>query len=68
MNHAIALPLKPEHEALHGQCRQATPAGGEVGELATILARLMQHARRQGWVRPVLPDHAMGPALGTAVA
>lgn len=41
MNYEIPLPLKQEHEALHDQLRQATQAGGEVGELATTLARLM---------------------------
>ena len=35
------MPLKQEHEALHDQLRQATQAGGEVGELAETLARLM---------------------------
>ena len=41
MNCEIPVPLKQEHEALHEQLRQATQAGGEVGELAGILARLM---------------------------
>lgn len=41
MNYDIPLPLKQEHEALHEQLRQATQAVGEVGELATTLARLM---------------------------
>lgn len=41
MNYDIPLPLKQEHEELHDQLRLATQAGGEVGELATTLARLM---------------------------
>lgn len=41
MNFEIPVPLKQEHEALHDQLRQATQAGGEVGELAETLARLM---------------------------
>ena len=41
MAYDIPLPLKEEHEALHARLRQATQAGGEVGELAQALARLM---------------------------
>ena len=41
MNYEIPMPLKQEHEALHDQLRQATQAGGEVGELAETLAGLM---------------------------
>ena len=41
MNYEIPVPLKQEHEALHDQLRQATQAGGEVGEFAETLARLM---------------------------
>ena len=41
MNFEIPLPLKQEHEALHGRLRQATQADGGVGELARTLARLM---------------------------
>ena len=41
MNCEIPVPLKQEHEALHGQLRLATQAGGEVGELAETLALLM---------------------------
>ena len=41
MNYEIPVPLKQEHEALHHQLRQATQAGGEVGELADTLAQLM---------------------------
>lgn len=41
MNYEIPVPLKQEHEALHDQLRQATQAGGEVGELAETLALLM---------------------------
>ena len=41
MKFTIPLPLQREHEALHGRLRQATQAGGEVGEAARTLARLM---------------------------
>lgn len=41
MNFAIPQPLQREHEALHERLRQATQAGGEVGEAAKTLARLM---------------------------
>lgn len=41
MNFAIPQPLQREHEALHERLRQATQAGGEVGEAANTLARLM---------------------------
>jgi hypothetical protein len=37
----IPQPLQHEHEALHERLRQATQAGGEVGEAAKALARLM---------------------------
>ena len=39
MNYEIPVPLKQEHDALHDQLRQATQAGGEVGELAEILGQ-----------------------------
>lgn len=41
MNFEIPLPLQQEHEELHEQLRQATQAGGEVGDAATRLAKLM---------------------------
>ena len=41
MKFTIPLPLQHEHEALHERLRQATQAGGEVGEAAKTLARLM---------------------------
>lgn len=41
MKFEIPLPLQQEHEALHERLRQATQAGGEVGEAAKTLARLM---------------------------
>ncbi|RYF15337.1 MAG: hemerythrin domain-containing protein [Comamonadaceae bacterium] len=41
MNFAIPESLQREHEALHERLRQATQAGGEVGEAAKALARLM---------------------------
>lgn len=41
MNFTIPKTLRREHEALHGQLRQATLAGGEVGTAAEALARLM---------------------------
>ena len=39
MNYEIPVPLQQEHDALHDQLRQATQAGGEVGELAEILGQ-----------------------------
>jgi hypothetical protein len=41
MKFTIPQPLQHEHEALHERLRQATQAGGEVGEAAKTLARLM---------------------------
>lgn len=41
MKFTIPQPLQHEHEALHERLRQATQAGGEVGEAARTLARLM---------------------------
>lgn len=41
MKYDIPTPLQQEHEQLHEQLRQATQAGGEVGELAKTLAGLM---------------------------
>lgn len=41
MTFTIPQPLQHEHEALHERLRNATQAGGEVGEAAKTLARLM---------------------------
>ncbi len=41
MKFTIPAPLQQEHEALHGELRRATQAGGEVGEAARTLAQLM---------------------------
>jgi len=41
MNYEIPLPLEQEHEELHEHLRQATQAGGEVGDAAKQLANLM---------------------------
>ena len=41
MKFTIPRPLQHEHEVLHDRLRQATQAGGEVGEAAKMLARLM---------------------------
>lgn len=41
MKFTIPQSLAREHEALHERLRQATQAGGEVGDAATALARLM---------------------------
>jgi len=41
MKFTIPAPLQQEHEALHEELRRATQAGGEVGEAAKTLARLM---------------------------
>ena len=61
MNYEIPLPLKQEHEALHDQLRMATQAGGEVGELAKTLARLMHP-------HFVKEDQIALPPLGLLVA
>lgn len=37
----IPIPLKLEHEELHEQLRNATQVGGEVGDAAKTLAKLM---------------------------
>ncbi|HEY8709223.1 MAG TPA: hemerythrin domain-containing protein [Burkholderiaceae bacterium] len=61
MNYEIPLPLKQEHEELHEQLRQATQVGGEVGELAKTLARLMHpHFLKE--------DQLALPPLGLLVA
>lgn len=41
MKFTIPQPLQNEHEALHERLRRATEAGGEVGEAARTVARLM---------------------------
>ena len=41
MKFTIPTPLQQEHEALHDELRRATQAGGDVGEAAKTLARLM---------------------------
>lgn len=41
MKFPIPQPLQQEHEALHAELRNATQAGGTVGDAATALARLM---------------------------
>jgi hypothetical protein len=41
MNFEIPLPLVQEHEELHQHLRNATQAGGEVGDAAKALAKLM---------------------------
>lgn len=41
MKFTIPQPLQHEHEALHERLRQATQAGGEVGEAAKALANVM---------------------------
>ncbi len=49
MKFSIPQPLKSEHEALHERLRQATEAGGEVGEAAKTVARLMHpHFLKEG--------------------
>jgi Hemerythrin HHE cation binding domain len=61
MKYEIPLPLQQEHEALHDRLRQATRAGGEVGALATALARLMHP-------HFVKEDQVALPPLGLLVA
>jgi len=61
MVYDIPLPLKEEHEALHERLRQATQAGGEVGEFAKALARLMHP-------HFVKEDQIALPPLGLLVA
>jgi len=41
MNYPIPQPLQQEHEALHAELRNATQAGGAVGDAARALAKLM---------------------------
>ena len=57
MKFTIPHPLQQEHEALHDELRRATEAGGEVGEAAKTLARLMHP-------HFVKEDHYALPPLG----
>jgi hypothetical protein len=41
MKFEIPIPLQQDHEALHAELRRATEAGGDVGDAARTLARLM---------------------------
>ncbi|HEU0203812.1 MAG TPA: hemerythrin domain-containing protein [Burkholderiaceae bacterium] len=41
MKYPIPQPLQQEHEALHAELRNATQAGGAVGDVAQALAKLM---------------------------
>jgi len=41
MNYEIPPPLRQEHDELHAQLRNAIQAGGEVGEAAKTVAKLM---------------------------
>ncbi len=41
MKFTIPQALQQEHEELHDELRQATQAGGEVGDAAKVLAKLM---------------------------
>jgi len=61
MNYEIPLPLKLEHEELHDELRRATQAGGDVGEAAKTLARLMHP-------HFVKEDEIALPPLGLLVA
>lgn len=61
MKFTIPLPLQHEHEALHERLRQATEAGGEVGEAAKTVARLMHP-------HFVKEDQIALPPLGLLVA
>ncbi|HJW10701.1 MAG TPA: hemerythrin domain-containing protein [Albitalea sp.] len=61
MKYHIPTPLQQEHEQLHEQLRQATQAGGEVGELAKTLAGLMHP-------HFVKEDRIALPPLGLLVA
>ena len=61
MKFTIPQPLQDEHEALHERLRQATQAGGEVGDAAKTLARLMHpHFIKE--------DHIALPPLGLLAA
>ena len=61
MKFTIPPPLQHEHEALHERLREATEAGGEVGEAAKTVARLMHpHFLKE--------DQIALPPLGLLVA
>ena len=62
MNFTIPTPLQQEHEALHDELRRATEAGGEVGDSATALARLM-HPHFVKEDQFALPPLGLLPAL-----
>lgn len=61
MKFTIPQPLQNEHEALHERLRQATEVGGEVGEAARTVARLMHP-------HFVKEDEIALPPLGLLVA
>jgi len=61
MKFNIPQPLQDEHEALHERLRHATQAGGEVGDAAKTLARLMHP-------HFVKEDEIALPPLGLLVA
>ena len=61
MKFIIPQPLKSEHETLHERLRQATEAGGEVGQAAKTVARLMHP-------HFVKEDQIALPPLGLLVA
>ncbi|KWT69038.1 MULTISPECIES: hemerythrin domain-containing protein [unclassified Variovorax] len=61
MKFTTPQPLQREHEALHERLRKATQAGGEVGQAAQALARLMHP-------HFVKEDQIALPPLGLLVA
>jgi hypothetical protein len=67
MDYEIPLPLKEEHEALHERLRRFTRAGGEIGELAKALARLM-HPHFVKEDEMALPPLGLLAALATGEA
>ena len=62
MNFTIPTPLQQVHEALHDELRRATEAGGEVGDSARALARLM-HPHFVKEDQFALPPLGLLPAL-----
>jgi len=62
MNFPIPQPLQQEHEALHAELRNATQAGGAVGDAAKALARLM-HPHFVKEDEFALPPLALLPSL-----
>ena len=67
MNFQIPLPLQQEHEELHERLRAATQAGGEVGEAARTVARLMHpHFVKEDSI--ALPPLGLLPALARGEA